>query len=1134
MKITKKFLIIFFTCVLLAATVFGTVASALKAGETTTVEEYRTMHKVGDDDFETGYPTTFKSNVLNGASPLTGGVERWSRYRPATAGVYGMDDEYSDYFYTLDYNYNYGGPQNNASPVYMQPMLGVLNDIETTPANGFVMEFDIAFWSPLIPVTIPAVDAEGNPVMEDKKDAEYGFIIYKDVYYEVGESELEVAYFNGAPQLDIDGKVILVAKKDQHGNPVIVTEANTVKKIEVVYDENGNYVMEDGKVKTKVKQVPEQVQARETVTEPQINRVRDLNGNIVWVPIYDGDVQVGKEPKMDVTWEDIFDEKYRKMTYGQLGITEIDVPVYTKYGQLVYRYEKQVFDGVEAEVLVLETTKQKVNADDTAKRIVTTPVYVKGNPVDLMYKDAYYNSLGDLVEKSGACKLQVDMYNTYTWRDGIVRLLEFTTDASNNEVKVQINKDVNIDNTTSFKTFKYDEWTHFAIQFVAETQTVYIYIGGDEGDGRVLLGQAIATASIDNNGGAIGPVYPLAFRIGVDGMANAEGYQTYANKGIISFDNLLAYQGVTIHNPDMIKDIESKDPHGLFKYLMKVLENKDGSNSAVSRYYAFKDADQDGFLSTYYKDGEATAITRNDSELVKALDVYLSYKTGFSKKFDEFGNPVLDGQGNIVEEPNTLYADLFETVCDENALTFENYVSKVTATDRTLANIAERSAKISVAESFLSDVSKEINVEHAGYQQASKDLQIAKAAVESDIASNEFIKFINLFVASVNYDGASVERIKHHYENACLHYENISIYEDGDTTEPKPLSASDKSKLRSAVNTYLGSGSTPSAEEIVKQNVTRWNSERFIKVVSLISERGFDFASDDGTTENLWRIAYEIISGGEYEENVDGFHAAMVVYNEAHNYFWVKLQNQHIAIITAKLNSFNDTNSSLIDKKGICQYVKQYWNTNLEKGDIDENNETLKALIQRTLAYEQQLEQTLEADYQKLLTQNTVKFVNTVKFMAEYTAYADIKSYYDEATEYYYSMNLVYDEDGDGNNDIDIDGAVAIYEAARARLALIEEDCTMFIAHANSLENAKTKDKVYSALVGCYDSTTYLDDTYEGVREAKAKYNQAYADYTNAADVVQKHIAQTNEIVCSVRGNWSIDSIVAFVRQYFN
>ena len=88
MKITKKFLIVFFTCVLLAATVFATVASALKAGETTTVEEYRTMFKVGEDDFEKGSPTTFKGAVTNGASTLTTGVEYWSRYRESTAGIY--------------------------------------------------------------------------------------------------------------------------------------------------------------------------------------------------------------------------------------------------------------------------------------------------------------------------------------------------------------------------------------------------------------------------------------------------------------------------------------------------------------------------------------------------------------------------------------------------------------------------------------------------------------------------------------------------------------------------------------------------------------------------------------------------------------------------------------------------------------------------------------------------------------------------------------------------------------------------------------------------------------------------------------------------------------------------------------
>ena len=213
---------------------------------------------------------------------------------------------------------------------------------------------------------------------------------------------------------------------------------------------------------------------------------------------------------------------------------------------------------------------------------------------------------------------------------------------------------------------------------------------------------------------------------------------------------------------------------------------------------------------------------------------------------------------------------------------------------------------------------------------------------------------------------------------------------------------------------------------------------------------------------------------------------------------------------------------SYIDKAGITTYVDLHIEAN--GMDFDPNNAELNREIERNETYKAQLP-IIQGDYKNILTQNTTKFVNTMKKANEYITYAELKPLFDEATEYYYSMDIT----GEG-----IDAYLESYEALRQKINKTEADCDMFIYCATELKTETDADKIFVLLSEAKKCTAGLDDTYEGITEAKANYNTAYNAYVDNANTINAEVAETLNVAASVRGNWDFDAIVAFVKDLLN
>ena len=241
-----------------------------------------------------------------------------------------------------------------------------------------------------------------------------------------------------------------------------------------------------------------------------------------------------------------------------------------------------------------------------------------------------------------------------------------------------------------------------------------------------------------------------------------------------------------------------------------------------------------------------------------------------------------------------------------------------------------------------------------------------------------------------------------------------------------------------------------------------------------------------------------------------------------------------IGLILSSVLGYDKNYKILVDAYGACE-EKYGIDVDISDDEYDKLSDEVKSLyaeanaelnreIERNETYKAQLP-IIEGDYKNLLTQNTTKFVNTMKKAAEYVSYADLKPLYDEATEYYYSMDLVGD---------DINVYLESYELLRQKMNKIEDSCDTFIYCANELKSETDRDVVFALLSEAKSCMAGLDDSYEGIGVAKAAYNDAYAKYTANAESINSQLEETLNVAASVRGNWDFDAIVSFVKNLFN
>ena len=539
--------------------------------------------------------------------------------------------------------------------------------------------------------------------------------------------------------------------------------------------------------------------------------------------------------------------------------------------------------------------------------------------------------------------------------------------------------------------------------------------------------------------------------------------------------------------------------------------------SSVNRYQAFNLLATDDELRKVYSGEDLGGEPGVDEALALEHAIAL---------YEAYANDKKNNTGST----DTLVSCYYEMLNDaklENAAAYLSYAEDALNTERTIDNYADRAAKVAKAREFYNSVGSIILRDSNGdYGKAVAILDQLEAIVKSDEAAKKFVNAVNIYKNSVAY-GATAARIKAHYDNASYYYPNIS----SDYLDPETNLADDSvQKIKAAVATYLA------AADVVTGSITDYNTARFAGILSIIEKKTTGNWADDGAdVEELWLRALDIILAGDFNANDGDFAAAKVLFDSANSYFWNKLQKNHVSIISTKLDSYNDPDMTYIDKAGICTFVDRYIEANAKYLDLDSIEITRE--LSRNEAYKVQLN-TLVGDYKKLLTENAPRFISVMKMSKHYSTYADLKPLYDEATKYYYTMNI----EGEG-----IEECLADYEELRTLITSIERDSQAYIdiiygnvtdENGNAIFKAMStitdKSELYDSLREAYLCYENLDITYPGAKEAKAIYDAKYQEYNSGASVVNTEIANGETVVYAARGNWTFDIIVVFAKKLIN
>lgn len=1234
MKNTKKLLVALCVFVVCFATVFSIAVTAIDevttivSGTDTSIDEYAKMKITASHGFEDGtIKVISKTSVANGSVIPTNArvhVQNNNGIRPGAKPVYG--NEQSLRYFVIDYDTNPTGLH-----WYVQPVFSALDDVEKTPVNGFVAEFDIAFLTPIeilqeqkvdengeLVWEISSYDSDGNPIYKqavdengellwetDGVDAD-GNPIYKYVYDEKGNL-LYVQDFDKNGNLlwetegvDADGNPIYKQATDESGNPLWETNDNG----EFVLDENGE------KIPVRVpkmvpKRVPVYVPVMQNAQEPLLTDEykRDYEGNIVYkVKEY---VQATDEDGNPL-WEK--DETGADMP--------IMVPVYEldENGERIPEYQ---------EVL-----------DENGEVVMTDKVVLKE-------------------WKGLSTDFEIAMNNSEANADGYISLISFTNTSKKDGMLIK--KISNNGVKQPDVTLNIDEWYHITIQYDAKSLLTYVYIGRDDsvfefdvdGDGekekyygRLLIAKK-KTMGIDTNINEEVPVYPCRLRMG-----------SKSTTGVVGFDNFLGYQGTTIHDPTLINN---KTSYEKYLYLADILASaneyeteKDSDGNTV--YQLVYDADGNPLRVPVYEyvtdengnivyeqavdaEGDPIYEVDADGDLIydaegKPIPVYKLDEKGNKipvYKLDENGDKIqaygegangekiplyenvyrLDTLGNKVpvyktdangnkilvkkgasavyryQSFNLLANDLelrgvytgenyggeptyeelqaldeairiyelyaidkrdntgstdeffscyYEMVAEarvENAAIYLSYAISAKNENRTLEKYADRVAKISKAKEFYDNNASLMERDgNADYEQAVAILAELEAIVKGDEAAYNFVRAMDIFNNSVAY-GAIASRIRAHYENAAYYYPNISTdYNDPDTN----LDSGDAERLAAAVEAFLA------ASDIVSDSELEYNAARFIGMVSVMQKKSTGTWSQDGEdVKELWLRAFDLLYEGRYDSSSEEFAVAMVIYNSAYSYFWNEMQKEHIALISAKLDSYNESGIAYIDRAGICTYVDRYIELNAKYLDLTSVEITRE--LTRNESYKLQLDQIV-GDYKTLLVENAPKFMRVVKMTKHYSTYEDLKPLYDEATEYYYMMNI----EGEG-----IEECIADYEELRTLINTIERDSKAYIDIVKGnltdtdgnkifkpMSQITNKQELYASLKEAYVCLENLDITYPGAREAKAIYDAKYQEYNTRTVTANNEVANGESVVSAVRGNWDFSTVVVFVKKLIN
>lgn len=536
--------------------------------------------------------------------------------------------------------------------------------------------------------------------------------------------------------------------------------------------------------------------------------------------------------------------------------------------------------------------------------------------------------------------------------------------------------------------------------------------------------------------------------------------------GEFSVDNVMIYQGNAVRTHGKLAAMTDDEK---IVYYANYLADEDRSIASRSTAYNFAT----DLVPSYYNAATQEFKTENP-DIIAAINTYLSFD------YDTLLNALK--QTNL-EKLVALVADIKDLA-------------------RTPSTLSARTSGLDIVDQFLSANAGQI-ADGPVYEEYFGICNAIRANIEAENLINSFIASMDRFAKAT-----TITSIQKHYNNAK------ALFDQG--LEMELLEDPNYASFAAAKTAFDLAGET------VKKAIRDNNSKAIVSCVEFIAEYDTEeeWVANFAFVEKYVNLIREKVYEDNYSLDYPGIDDALEFYNMVNDYFFGLLQAEHIAIISEQLDKFTKT-EAYIEKLGICSFITRYVDS--REGTINNvdyaNNEELQVLLNTHKTYLGELE-VQERDYGALLDQNTIYFINLVNKLTTCTSYTTMKATFDEATVYYYAMNV---------GGADAKAAIAIYEEYEDALAIMEASSAAFVEQVLLLGTVFDDEELYQALVACTYYAQFADEEIAGVAEAMATYKAAYDEYVGAIDAANSDLAEAGVAVGSVRTCSGVAPIIAVI-----
>ncbi len=586
----------------------------------------------------------------------------------------------------------------------------------------------------------------------------------------------------------------------------------------------------------------------------------------------------------------------------------------------------------------------------------------------------------------------------------------------------------------------------------------------------------------------VGEPYSVYERKNTTDWSFNEGFRLGSSNvaGSVSFDNLRSYKGSVPRTVDRFLTMSSDDKFLLFGDVLEKYHNEGSSVDITDVSYAYKQ--MSGLLSSYWSASLETYITEDES-LRHMVDVY--------RKTEKEA---------INREMNSIAFDGLEALYDS-----------LNALDGDIDSVAKQESLLAQIDEYIENNQDSLDVTTDEYKELVEKIEKKREHLPVDKRVKEFFDAIARFKRA-----PSLAAMTRHYESCKLAYGEgfdaaaiarfaelsawIEEYEGfADELDDKVKEANAKSIVECM--RYVASYSEDEYEEKYKE------INKYILVV-----RGLVTPNEDGTLK--------------YKTGYLGVSAAVKLYRTVNDFFYQKLQLEHIERLSAELNKYTKLDS-YIEKKGVCLYIRNYVATN----DVDETNTEIRRILESCAIYEEELgmkdgilDPTLPnyqlEKYKKFIAQNTEYFVDTVNRMAFLDSYSELKEMYDGIMKIYYYMNIDSET---------VQTAIKEFAKYEGILREMEAHSALFMKAMEEYANAGTATKKYKALSKAYiELTLGANEHYAGISDAMMLYRTAVEAYNEKADTVNSELSSAVSVMCTARAD--VDGlkyvVAAFKKRY--